>query len=94
MLLLNRVKDPRILQKSLDILTIYTNIFQIENDFADCFGNPKLLGKIGTDIEENKCTWLVAKCLEKSNKDQRALIENCYGQKGKLINSIKGRNKN
>lgn len=56
--------------------------FQIKNDIEDCFGDPQETGKVGTDIEEGKCTWLIAICLQRASSDQLKIIENCYGQKG------------
>ena len=41
----------------------------------DCFGDPKVTGKVGTDIEDNKCSWLVVQALDKANAEQRALLE-------------------
>ncbi|XP_052731208.1 farnesyl pyrophosphate synthase 2-like isoform X1 [Vigna angularis] len=38
-----------------------------EDDYLDCFGDPDTIGKIGTDIEDFKCSWLVAKALKLSN---------------------------
>lgn len=58
---------------------------QAQNDFTDCFGNCKVLGKIGTDIESNTCSWLSVKCLEQSNREQKGLLEKYYGKTGMLI---------
>jgi len=54
--------------------------FQAQDDFLDCYGDPKLIGKIGTDIESGKCSWLVAKTLEICTPEQRAILEECYGR--------------
>jgi len=48
----------------------------------DCFGDPNITGKIGTDIEDGKCTWLVVQAISKLEKagDREGiqLIKDCY----------------
>ena len=35
---------------------------------------------VGTDIQQNKCTWLVIQALERATSTQRTIIEQNYGQ--------------
>ena len=46
-------------------------------DFLDCFGDPAVTGKFGTNIEDNKCTWLVVQALDRATPQQRAILEVC-----------------
>ena len=51
------------------------HFFQVQDDFLDCYGDPKVTGKIGTDIEEAKCSWLVIQALERCNPEQREFLQ-------------------
>ncbi|XP_007435822.1 farnesyl pyrophosphate synthase [Python bivittatus] len=55
--------------------------FQIQDDFLDTFGDPQMTGKIGTDIQDNKCSWLVVQSLKLASPEQRKILEENYGQK-------------
>jgi len=54
--------------------------FQIEDDYLDCFQPPEILGKIGTDIQDHKCSWLVVQALRLMSQEQRAALEAHYGK--------------
>jgi farnesyl diphosphate synthase len=54
--------------------------FQVQDDYLDCFGEPEKIGKIGTDIEDFKCSWLVVKALEKCNEEQKQILTEHYGK--------------
>lgn len=64
-----------------DILIPLGEYFQVQDDFLDCFGTPEQIGKIGTDIKDNKCSWVVNQALLLANEEQRKLLDNNYGKK-------------
>ena len=52
-------------------------VLHFQDDFLDCYGDPEVIGKIGTDIQENKCSWLVIQALKKATPAQRKVLEVC-----------------
>jgi farnesyl diphosphate synthase len=38
-------------------------------------------GKVGTDIEDNKCSWLIVNALKLASPGQRLILESNYGKK-------------
>ncbi|KAJ7813759.1 isoprenoid synthase domain-containing protein [Mycena leptocephala] len=62
----------------LSILLPPGEYFQIQDDFLDFSAPPELLGKIGTDIVDNKCSWCINTALKLATPKQRVVFyENC-----------------
>lgn len=51
-----------------------TCLLQVQDDFLDCYADPSVIGKIGTDIQDRKCSWLICQALKMSTEDQRLCI--------------------
>ncbi|KAG5983979.1 hypothetical protein E4U55_006589 [Claviceps digitariae] len=85
------------LKAAHDILIPLGEYFQIQDDYLDNFGLPEHIGKIGTDIKDNKCSWLVNQAIEIATPEQRKILEENYGDKSdekeaivkKLYNDLK-----
>lgn len=74
------LSDTKVYQQAKEILCIMGEYFQVQDDYLDCYGSPEVIGKIGTDIQDKKCSWLVIKALEKATPEQRKVLEDNYGQ--------------
>ncbi|XP_011292048.2 farnesyl pyrophosphate synthase [Musca domestica] len=73
--------DKTILNQSKNILREVGTFYQIKNDYLDCYGTLDTFGKIGTDIQDNKYSWLVVAAMELANEQQQQIINECYGKK-------------
>ncbi|KAL8651751.1 MAG: hypothetical protein Q9226_004566 [Calogaya cf. arnoldii] len=74
---------PGNLKQSQDILIPLGEYFQIQDDYLDAYGAPEVIGKIGTDIQDNKCSWIINQALERAGPAQRKILDECYGRKDK-----------
>ncbi|XP_043479264.1 farnesyl pyrophosphate synthase-like isoform X2 [Leptopilina heterotoma] len=74
------IKDSEKFKQATNILLEIGIFFQIQDDYLDSFGDSSVTGKIGTDVEEGKCTWLVVVALERVTPAQRKILEECYGE--------------
>jgi farnesyl diphosphate synthase len=72
---------PKNLKQAHDILIPLGEYFQIQDDYLDNFGKPEHIGKIGTDIMDNKCSWLINQALEVATPEQKRILAENYGQK-------------
>lgn len=74
------ITDPAAYKLAESVCLKMGRYFQIQDDVLDCFGDPEVIGKIGTDIEDNKCSWLVVTALSRATEEQRGVIEKHYGK--------------
>ena len=82
------IATPKNLKQAEDILIPLGEYFQIQDDYLDNFGLPEHIGKIGTDILDNKCSWLINKALEIATPEQRKILEENYGRKDKANEAV------
>ncbi|KAH9059647.1 farnesyl diphosphate synthase [Lactarius vividus] len=73
--------DPNYYEIALHILVPLGVYFQIQDDYLDYSGTPEQIGKIGTDIVDNKCSWCINAALARANATQRAILDANYGRK-------------
>jgi farnesyl diphosphate synthase len=73
--------DPDYYKLAFDILLPLGEYFQIQDDYLDFSAEPELLGKIGTDIMDNKCSWCINTALKYANPMQRTILDANYGRK-------------
>ncbi len=78
---LSGITDPAAFAKANEICMLLGQFFQIQDDYLDCYGDPAVIGKIGTDIMDNKCGWLVVQALKRCTPEQKKIIEENYGKK-------------
>ena len=69
------------LKTARDILIPMGEYFQIQDDYLDAYADQETLGKIGTDIQDNKCSWLVNQALRKASPEQRKILDENYCRK-------------
>ncbi|KAL4999394.1 isoprenoid synthase domain-containing protein [Aspergillus recurvatus] len=76
-----QLATPENLRQAHDILIPLGQYFQVQDDYLDAYGDPEVIGKIGTDIQDNKCSWLVNQALQRCSAEQRKMLDAAYGRK-------------
>lgn len=76
-----QLASPENLRQTHDILIPLGQYFQVQDDFLDAYGDPSVIGKIGTDIQDNKCSWMINQALQRCSEEQRKTLDVAYGRK-------------
>lgn len=79
-MLLSGVTDDASHELAKQICVRIGEYFQIQDDFLDCYGDAQVIGKIGTDIQDNKCSWLVVQALQRATPEQKDMLKANYGK--------------
>ncbi|ODM87726.1 Farnesyl pyrophosphate synthase [Orchesella cincta] len=74
------IKDPTLFQEVRNVAVLMGHFLQVRDDFLDCFGDVELTGKIGTDIQNCKCSWLYLVAMQSCSSGQKSLLIENYGQ--------------
>ncbi|KAN0031773.1 hypothetical protein ACTFIV_005640 [Dictyostelium citrinum] len=78
-MLMSKVNYEQAFTAAKDILLPMGEFFQVQDDFLDCYGSPAVIGKIGRDIEENKCSWMICQAILNGTPEQINLLKKHYG---------------
>ncbi|CAH8496422.1 unnamed protein product [Schistosoma turkestanicum] len=79
-MILAEVDGDDIFENVQHILLKLGNYFQAQDDYLDCFGDSEITGKVGTDIAEGKCTWLIVEALKYLSPEQCETLKTNYGK--------------
>mgnify|MGYP004705882047 FL=1 len=82
------INDELDLKQARDVLIPLGEYFQIQDDYLDCFGKPEDIGKIGTDIQDNKCSWVINTAIKICLPDERKILDENYGRKDSAKEAI------
>src|SRR3989442_684549 len=79
MIMAGKDKDIGLVNQVESIVIQIGHYFQVQDDYLDCFGDEESTGKKGTDIEDNKCSWLFVKAKEMCTSEELEILLENYG---------------
>ncbi|CAG2175427.1 unnamed protein product, partial [Oppiella nova] len=71
--------SPDAHQMAEEMLIKIGHLYQLQDDYFDCFSDPDITGKIGRDIQEGKSSWPIVTAFKLCDQDQRETLEKHYG---------------
>merc|ERR1712113_57590 len=80
-MLVTGVRDKAAYDVAREALLLMGVYFQAQDDYLDAFADPEVLGKVGTDIQDKKCSWLFAHAYhEFGSPEDKLLLDMRYGK--------------
>ena len=76
---MHEINDEKLHLKIEELMSKVGILLQIQDDYFDAFSDPKVVGKIGTDIQDGKCCWPIVMCMKLSTNDQKEILSQNYG---------------
>ncbi|GAB0098090.1 hypothetical protein DMENIID0001_137870 [Sergentomyia squamirostris] len=74
-MVLSEYTDPHVMKKCSKFFSDLGYFYIVQDDYMDCFSPIDKEAVIGTDIQEGKCRWLAAKCLERATPAQKEYLK-------------------
>ena len=74
-MILAGVQNAELYRQAECILLAMGHLYNVQDDYIDCYGDPSITGKIGTDIQEGKCSWLIVQALNIANENQKQILQ-------------------
>ena len=74
-MILAGVQNAELYRHAECILLAMGHLYNVQDDYIDCYGDPSITGKIGTDIGEGKCSWLIVQALNIANENQKQILQ-------------------
>jgi farnesyl diphosphate synthase len=74
------VTDDAAFDEAQSLLLPMGRYFQIQDDVLDAFGSVEVIGKVGTDIQDAKCSWLIVQALSRASAEQREVLHKNYAR--------------
>ncbi len=75
------ITDPTLYVQARAICVEMGEMFQVQDDYLDCYGDPEGRGRGGADSRDNKCSWLISAALPIASDKQRNVLEANYAKK-------------
>lgn len=76
---MHEINDKKLHLKIEELMSKVGILLQIQDDYLDAFADPKVIGKIGTDIQDGKCCWPIVMCMKLATNDQKEILYQNYG---------------